>query len=419
MADISDYKLVHVTTDGEYKAPLVASQLFDQAEFQAVVTEGVRPLKVEAWIIGSMREYIDKASQEKLSFLRNRCPHINVRMINGVSRLNKFPILPMLLFYRRKLNKNIPVIYHCRGEFAVEWALKLKEAFPGDKVVFDVRGYWPAEMLYQRGIEDPADATGKDREDFEAAFNHMKKMISLSDAVTTVSDALKDLLIREMNAPQNTNVVPCCVSEITADAYRDDVRKSWGLSETEIALVYSGTTAAYQHLDDLTIPFLKQLTILNRNIRLVFLSPEIDKIKIMVNNAGISADGVIFKSLSQNEVAGALNACDVGILIRKPTLVNRVANPVKIGEYLAAGLPIIIAKNVGGVSGELFERSLLEGVEITSPESRDKAAIQVNNWLQEDIKSKRPLVKEYATKHYLWRSAVHLSRKMYKNTLEN
>ena len=417
MSSAQEYILVHVTTSGEYKTPLVASQLFDQAQFQATEKEGFAPEKVEAWIIGSMREYFEKPAQNRLQMLRARCPAITIKMMNGISRFKKMPTLLLMQMRRNSLGKKKNVIYHCRGEKAAEWALQMKTHYPNDKVILDIRGYWPAELLYNRGIEDPSLAKGNDLAEFTSANEFLKKIIGFCDGVTTVSNSLRALAVSELGAPANTYVVPCCINGITNDDRRTQIRKDWGLGNDEIALVYSGTTAAYQHLDDLTIPFLKRLIAINKKIRLVFLSPEIDKIRAMLQKEGIDIGPVILKKLQQNEVAAALNACDIGILIRKPTLVNRVANPVKIGEYLAAGLPIIISKNVGGVADTMFDQSLLKGIELGSDQASDKAANQVNEWLNEDLSIKRNSVKNYAQKNYTWKSQIHTSRDMYKYVL--
>jgi len=140
MSTTQSYNLVHITTGGEYKTPLVASQLFDQAQCQAVNKGISAPLRTEAWIIGSMREYIDIPSQSTITNLSLRCPDIRIRMINGISRLQSFPVMGLMKFYRRLLGTKLPVIYHCRGTDATEWAIKLKQHFPQDKVVMDVRG---------------------------------------------------------------------------------------------------------------------------------------------------------------------------------------------------------------------------------------------------------------------------------------
>jgi hypothetical protein len=41
-------------------------------------------------------------------------------------------------------------------------------------------------------------------------------------------------------------------------------------------------------------------------------------------------------------VPAHLNAADIGFLIRDDCVVNRVASPTKLGEYLSCGLPVIV-----------------------------------------------------------------------------
>lgn len=412
------YSLVHITVDGEYRAPLVASQLFDQAEWQAMDRGEAAPDKVEAWILGAMREYTDAAAQAKLRSLVERCPHISVRMINGVGRLGYFPMVQLMKIYRRRLGKK-PVIFHCRGESAAQWGLKMRDLFPGDKVVLDVRGFWPAEKLYEKGIEYPEKATGADSILYNSLLDHLTKTISRVDGVTTVSDALRALLIETAGATGECAVVPCCVSAIVAGNKRNELRKSWGVAEDEIVVVYSGTTAAYQHLEDLTIPFMKALMEADSKIRPAFFSSQIDKITVMLQNADVHMERVLLKKFKQDEVGGALSACDAGILIRKPTLVNRVANPVKIAEYLAAGLPIIIEKGVGGVADEMFGKGILKGVTLTASDANMVSLVtDTVSWLNGDLAGKRAVVQDYVRLVYLWSAAIHVSRELYQRVLK-
>ncbi len=412
------YSLVHITVDGEYRAPLVASQLFDQAEWQAKDRGIAAPDKVEAWILGAMREYTDATAKEKLRSLVERCPNISVRMINGIGRLGYFPMVQLMKIYRRRLGKK-PVIYHCRGESAAQWGLRMRDLFPGDKVVLDVRGYWPAEKLYERGIEYPEKATGADRTLYNTLLDHLNKTISKVDGVTTVSDALRTLLIETAGATAECAVVPCCVSTVVPGDRREELRSSWGVGKDEIVVVYSGTTAAYQHLEDLTIPFMKALMEADSKIRLAFFSSQIDKITMMLQNAGLDIERVLLKKFRQDEVGSALSACDAGILIRKPTLVNRVANPVKIAEYLAAGLPIIIEKGVGGVADEMFSKGILKAVTLTASEANvSNQVAETLSWLNGDLAGKRSAVQDYVRTVYLWSAAIHVSRALYQRVLK-
>jgi glycosyltransferase involved in cell wall biosynthesis len=56
-----------------------------------------------------------------------------------------------------------------------------------------------------------------------------------------------------------------------------------------------------------------------------------------------------------DQVALYLSAGDLGLLPRRPSLVNQVASPVKFAEYLAAGLPVLTNQGVGDYS-ELVHR---------------------------------------------------------------
>ena len=51
--------------------------------------------------------------------------------------------------------------------------------------------------------------------------------------------------------------------------------------------------------------------------------------------------------VSSEEVYENLIECNFGILIRENNLINNVSSPLKFGEYLAAGLPILISEGIG------------------------------------------------------------------------
>ncbi len=409
------YKLVHITSGGEYRTPLVASQLFDQAECQALEGGDYAPMAVEAWILGAMREYWNALAKAKVNMLRARCPGISIHTFNGISRLGGLPLLPLMKLHRMGMGKRVPVIYHCRGEEAAFMAAKLREDFPDDKVVLDVRGHWPSEWLYARGIEYPEQSEGAERQEYDKLRERLRHAVGVADGVTTVSNALRALLIKDAGATEDTIVVPCCVKQITGDSERDRIRKEWGVEAHERVIVYSGTTATYQHLNDLKIPFMKVLAENDARIRLAFLSPEVEKIIVMLQRHEVDMGRTIVKSLPQEDVAEVLTACDIGVLIRKPTVVNRVANPVKIAEYLAAGLPLIIEKGIGGVAQQAFDAGIMFPVQATVDLTAIPAALP--EWIRETDNSRRQAVRKYVSDVYMWQSAIHISRGLYRKIL--
>jgi glycosyltransferase involved in cell wall biosynthesis len=94
------------------------------------------------------------------------------------------------------------------------------------------------------------------------------------------------------------------------------------------------------------------------------LIPEYDQEKarqfILLNN--LPADCVVMEEVPHAQVPKMINAADAGILLREQHPVNVVSSPTKFGEYLAAGIPVILTDGIGDYS-ELAER-LNVGVKI-------------------------------------------------------
>jgi Glycosyltransferase len=377
---------------------------------------GYAPSKVQVWILSPFRELFDNKASSKIKSLQQRCPNISIKIIGGIGRLKDFPQVLGAIIARTSLGST-PAIYHCRGELAAQFAVALKKYFPNDRVVLDVRGYWPAEMLYKRGIQMPEHAVGKDIADYNTAVGVLSSIISKVDAVTTVSAELRALLINKINAPEDTTVVPCCVKHISDDRDRVMVRKELGFADGDIVVVYSGTATAYQHLEDLTLPFLYELSKRHKAIRVLIMSPDIDVVKNMLAEYDFSHP-VVLKNVPQAEVAKYLSAADAGILLRKPTLVNTVANPVKIAEYLASGLSIIAEEGVGGIPQFAINDQVIIQTTLAEEGSMVKNLIKVDAWLNGGAYKNRNAAREVARKYYDWNTSVDIHRATYSRLLK-
>lgn len=75
-----------------------------------------------------------------------------------------------------------------------------------------------------------------------------------------------------------------------------------------------------------------------------------EKLKEIAMERKLSIDRCAFKSCLQNEISQYLSAADVAIIMREDIPTNNVASPIKIGEYLSCGLPIILTKGIGDYS---------------------------------------------------------------------
>ena len=346
-----DYHLVFILLWQDVKLPLVQSQTFDQAQVQSQFNGDKKPRSVSVWIFTPFRFLLNEVDQKMIRQLRARCHGVAIRLIPEINRLNNFPSKWFLKLFKRQ-HENVPTVFHFRGESSFHHFNQQFTKRVSDIFVLDVRGYWPAEFLYMEGIEDESVIPPGQLAAYNQSVNALITALEAADGVITVSKNLESLLRELCSGVGQINVVPCGVSALHDFSSRNSTRLLLGVSENDTLLVYSGGYARYQHLEDLVVPFFRLLLSLDSNIKILILSQDVEKIRELVMKE--DADGrFIFKTAPQAEVANYLSACDLGFLLRKESLVNRLAQPVKVGEYLAAGVPVCVEGEVGGVTEKL------------------------------------------------------------------
>ena len=260
------------------------------------------------------------------------------------------------------------LVLHCRGPAATLQAV----AAVGrrGRVVFDARGIAAPETQLR------LTAAGRDPDlvarSVLAAAAQERRAVDAADAVTAVSAPLLRRLTTHFD-PDDARplvVVPCCVDEPTFDpAARAEVRARLGLQPHELLLVHTSTEARWE--DFARVRALFRAVHARRQARLLFLStlPEHEV------NAGLSAgdplrSALLVKRAAPAEVASYLAAADAGLLLRRPHEAFRLASPVKLAEYLAAGLAVAASEGTGTLL-PLLER---RGVGATVPDPPEATA---------------------------------------------
>lgn len=121
-------------------------------------------------------------------------------------------------------------------------------------------------------------------------------------------------------------------------------------SESEFDCVYAGGTQAWQNID-MMMGLINNKEKDGKERYNVFL-PELQvpmfkkKFSAVIDNAGIKVG-----SLSKEQVINVLMESHLGFILRDEILVNRVACPTKLIEYLECGvIPIIHHENIGDFS---------------------------------------------------------------------
>lgn len=175
-----------------------------------------------------------------------------------------------------------------------------------------------------------------------------------ADRLSTVSQNLRQYLSLETGS-RDIIVIPSCVNETRMffdPIARNEIRNTLGLDQNTILLCYSGGTSAWQRMGDI-VSLLKGVCLTNLRYKALFLTTSLSDVTSLIEQAKFPPEQAFVRGCPQNEVHRYLSAADVGLIMRHDTIVNNVASPVKVGEYLACGLPVILTRGIGDYSDML------------------------------------------------------------------
>jgi glycosyltransferase involved in cell wall biosynthesis len=105
----------------------------------------------------------------------------------------------------------------------------------------------------------------------------------------------------------------------------------------------------YQCPDE-SLQIFRTLKAIRPNAHFLALTRSVERMKELCRTAGVTDEDCTLLSLGPAAIPRYLAAADVGLLPRRQALTNRVASPVKFGEYLASGTPVILNEEIGDYS---------------------------------------------------------------------
>lgn len=231
----------------------------------------------------------------------------------------------------------------------------------GAKLVYSMRGADMAEALMAHNLRALVIAV-------YSAIS-VRRALRLADHVNSVSKTMAAWIARKFG--KSASVLPCCVAgTIKSDGWAED-----GAVKT---VVYSGGLSAWQKIDTI-IGLMKKIGEADPTIRFRFLTKDVEALKRKCAAVGLGEDRWSAKACKQCEVAEELAKADCGIIIRDNTLVNQVASPIKVGEYLAAGLGVIASPFIGDVGKELADKDFACLVDESTPVEKIVAFVKGMN----------------------------------------
>lgn len=269
------------------------------------------------------------------------------------------PVLSTLWDYYRmrkkadeiRIKKAIQVV-HCRSYIPALVGLRMKRKFQ-TKFIFDTRSFWVDERVDGGlwNLKNPL---------YNAMFRFFKAkerdFLNEANKVIAVTKAGKSEMLHwglTQLAPKNIVVIPGAADfhlfkPITAES-RVHAKKSLGVAPSSFILSYVGSIGTWYLLDEM-MRFFKLLKERLPFSKFLFLTPAPPEQILSCGAAhGIEPDDIIVNFAPRKTLPDLAHASDMNIFFIRPSYSKISSSPVKMGEILAMGIPIICNNGVGDV----------------------------------------------------------------------
>jgi len=232
-------------------------------------------------------------------------------------------------------------VVHCRSYISSIVGLKMKKKY-GVKFIFDMRGFWADERVDGKiwNLTKPH---------YKMVYSYFKKkekqFLNKADAIVSLTHIGKKIMQDDWKVKTPIYVIPCAVD---TELFRP---KDTKLKGQNITLGYLGSIGTWYMLDEM-LDFFKVLLKKYPQAKFKFITNEVPA---TILNKAISRDINIehfeISSAKHNEVPNELSKVDIGIFFIKPTFSKQSSSPVKQGEFMAMGIPVITNSGVGDTDG--------------------------------------------------------------------
>lgn len=275
---------------------------------------------------------------------------------------------------KRYIQENKIDVVMPRSTMPARMLLPLLSRSRSFKVLFDADGLPIEERVDFAGLK-PRSYRYKSLKAIE------KGIITAADAVLTRTEKAAVYLSEQYHVPLSKfNVVRNGSDRHTfkfSPELRQTRRKELGVPPEALLLVYSGSLGPQYGVE--------QMFLINKRLR----ARDIDsRLLILTNHPHFLStyainpeDQIFVRSVEFSEIPGYLSSGDLGFAIRKDTHSMQGVAPIKVGEYLLNGLPIVASARIGDSRNLLAGQPFIHLLEDYSEHSLNEAI----QWIEESV----------------------------------
>ncbi|MCC6186326.1 MAG: glycosyltransferase [Chitinophagaceae bacterium] len=240
-------------------------------------------------------------------------------------------------------------IVHCRSYIAALVGQSMKKKY-GLPLVFDMRGFWADERV-DGGLWN------LNKPVYKQVFQYFKKkeqqFLQEADAVVSLTYAAKAEIETWSIPHAPITVIPCCVDMELFDPTQlsntktNALRRKADLPNNKLVMGYVGSLGTWYLLNEMLRFFEYWLKNHPDTILFFVTSEPKDMILKAASNLRIDNNKIRIISSSRSEMPYYISMMDIGLFFIKNAFSKKASSPVKQGELMAMGVPVICNAGVG------------------------------------------------------------------------
>ncbi|MCX2743400.1 glycosyltransferase [Mangrovivirga sp. M17] len=266
--------------------------------------------------------------------------------------------------FKKIYDFTIGLLYSLYLIYKYNCSIVYSEGFPGCIV-----GHYISKLSFTKHVihtfephaDYMLDAGVWSKKSWEYKLNkRMEKVVGKgADKLITGTENYKEILRHYIKTP--IQVIPSCID---TDFYnfnskaREIIREKLGIVENDIVIVYLGKLGG-MYMKEEIFKFFSRCLLMDENFYLLLMTNESESsINNLRNEFRIPDNRMHTGFVKKDNVPDYLSASDIAFCGIRPIPSRRYSSPIKTGEYLSCGLPVIIPEGISDDSLVIEENDL-------------------------------------------------------------
>lgn len=249
-------------------------------------------------------------------------------------------------------------------------------------LIFDVRGLMAEEY-------EDAGNWRRDSLPFRITKAVERVAVERSAGIVVLTDRVRRDVFRAV-PPGKIRVIPCCAdldSLASSPGRQDAARAALGFGDAPV-MIYLGKLGTWYMSVEMVDFFVAARDVITGLKFAILTQADSAPIRLSLSSRHIDRSEYFIGSVAPELVGDYLAASDFGISFIRPSPSKASSSPTKIGEYFAAGLPVVSTSGVGDLDSLITDEIGVLLPELSASSYRD-AAIRVHGLATEPGTSDR------------------------------